>query len=51
MLDIERPKMKHISTRFSEEESVALFKEAKERKTSVSKLIRAIIKQYLNDKN
>jgi len=51
MLNIEKPKSIHISTRFSEEESGALRKEAKKRKTNLSKLIRAIVRQYLDDKN
>ena len=51
MLEIEKARLIHISTRFSEQEAGALRKEAKKRKVPVSKLIRAIVKQYLGDKN
>lgn len=48
MLKIEKPRLVHISTRFSEEEAGALRKVARKNKTSVSKLIRAVLKQYLD---
>lgn len=51
MLKIEKPKSVHISTRFSEEEASALRKKAKELKTKPSKIIRAVVVQFLNDKN